>query len=74
MYQSTAIGATCKIFYNTISIVSAADITTIVKYANSLRRFVALGYEDQGNVGPQPGAKNMRQLVFRMSLFIAFIY
>ena len=49
--------------YPAKSIVSAADITTIVTAHNDYRRKVAQGLETQGNPGPQPPAYNMRQMV-----------
>ena len=52
----------------TSSVVSAADITTILATSNQYRSNVALG-----KVAGQPAATNMRQLVMNKWLLIAYL-
>ncbi|XP_046647087.1 venom allergen 5-like isoform X1 [Daphnia pulicaria] len=68
LYPSPTWGKACKPAYPTKSIVTDADIKTILKVHNDYRRKVAQGLETQGSPGPQPPASNMRELKWDQEL------
>jgi len=59
LYSNTTWGSKCAPSYPSSSVVSSADITTILATSNQYRSNVALG-----KVAGQPAATNMRQLIW----------
>ena len=63
-------GSACKSPSTSKSVVTAADIKTILDLHNDYRRTVAKGLEKKGNPVPQPSASNMLQLVINQTIQI----
>ncbi|XP_046458402.1 venom allergen 3 homolog [Daphnia pulex] len=69
-YTNTTWGSACQPSYPDKSIVTDADIATILGAHNDYRRKVAQGLETQGSPGPQPPASNMRQMKWDQELAV----
>ncbi|XP_046458405.1 venom allergen 3 homolog [Daphnia pulex] len=69
-YSNTTWGAACRPAYPSSSIVTDADIVTILNVHNDYRRKVAQGLETRGSPGPQPPASNMRELQWDQELSV----
>ncbi|EFX86988.1 hypothetical protein DAPPUDRAFT_312473 [Daphnia pulex] len=69
-YTNTTWGDACQPAYPDKSIVTDADIVTILAAHNDYRRKIAQGLETQGNPGPQPPASNMRELKWDQELAV----